>query len=132
MLAADFSCELGACALALSPDGSIVYMAEIEGTVLAVDSTDGTREILASLKDLSGHSLMSRGMAVYGPALPGDTDADGDVDLTDFNEFHRCLTGPGGGPVPPKCYEADIDKDTDADLVDFARFQIAFTGPRNP
>jgi hypothetical protein len=45
---------------------------------------------------------------------PGDCDADGDVDLNDYEAFAACLDGP-------------VDGDDDADLADFAEFQIAFT-----
>jgi len=60
--------------------------------------------------------------------LPGDCDADGDVDLDDFGTFAGCLSGPGGG-LPPGCQCADLDGDLDVDLGDFGGFQAIFTGP---
>ena len=58
----------------------------------------------------------------------GDTDDDGDVDLTDFATLPDCLTGPGGGYAQPACQVFDFDLDTDVDLDDVAAFQAAFSG----
>ncbi len=60
-------------------------------------------------------------------ASPGDMDNDGDVDLTDYDAFLDCFTGPGGA-VSPGCEPADTDKDQDSDLIDFGVFQDLFTG----
>jgi len=66
------------------------------------------------------------------PALryyaPGDCDADGDVDLSDFEGFSSCLTGPGGGLPEPSCACYDMDAGQSIDLGDFPEFQAAFTG----
>ncbi|MCK4660369.1 MAG: S8 family serine peptidase [Phycisphaerae bacterium] len=62
-----------------------------------------------------------------GQSSPCDLDADGDVDLDDFNIFAGCLIGPEV-PVEPACEPADFDGDDDVDLQDFAVFQNAFTG----
>jgi hypothetical protein len=61
------------------------------------------------------------------PSLPGDCDADGDVDLEDHSGFTHCLDGPGGVLAGPECECFDIDGDGDADLADWAEFQSAFT-----
>lgn len=58
----------------------------------------------------------------------GDCNGDGNVALFDFACFVDCVTGPGGGPVPPECQTFDYDNDDDVDLLDFAAFQNAFTG----
>jgi hypothetical protein len=55
--------------------------------------------------------------------VPGDYDADGDVDLDDFLEFTPCLTGPAGMSMDPDCAAFDFDGDEDIDLADFAAFQ---------
>jgi hypothetical protein len=69
------------------------------------------------------------------PAMPGDYDADGDVDLLDFGRFQLCFTGTCAGPpceptlyVDHNCAVMDFDDDGDVDLPDFGQFQIAFTG----
>ena len=62
------------------------------------------------------------------PAVPGDCDQDGDVDLDDFASFAACVQGPGGG-LGLGCGCFDFDDSGDVDLADFAAFQTAFTGP---
>jgi len=63
-----------------------------------------------------------------GPALPGDYDGDGDVDLADFAHFPDCMTGPDAGPPDPGCEAFCLDPDADVDLDDFGVFQVNFTG----
>jgi hypothetical protein len=65
--------------------------------------------------------------ATASPA-PGDCDADGDVDLTDYTDLEACLNGPAESS-PAVCDCADLDGDGDADLADFAEFQLEFTRP---
>ncbi len=62
-----------------------------------------------------------------GATLLGDHDADGDVDLFDYEQFLECVTGPGGGLLPD-CEAFDFNADNDVDLADQGRFQRAFTG----
>ncbi len=59
---------------------------------------------------------------------PGDFDADGDVDLDDYDAFASCLSGPhsGAGFATPSalCRQAfDDDNDGDVDVEDFAAIQ---------
>jgi hypothetical protein len=61
------------------------------------------------------------------PLTEGDCNTDGGVDLIDFNGFHPCLFGPGGG-LERGCECFDVDQDDDVDLSDVAAFQHAFTG----
>ncbi|HUU83464.1 MAG TPA: hypothetical protein VM243_08175 [Phycisphaerae bacterium] len=62
-----------------------------------------------------------------GVAIPGDADADGDVDLSDYATFLGCMSGPDL-PADPGCETLDLDPDTDVDLLDFRLFQAHFTG----
>lgn len=62
------------------------------------------------------------------PLIPGDSDFDDDVDLTDFAGFLECYTGQGGS-YDGFCNPFDFDHDLDVDLYDFGQFQVAFTGP---
>jgi uncharacterized delta-60 repeat protein len=59
------------------------------------------------------------------PLSPADFDADGDVDLNDYQVWSACLQGPviasGSG-----CAAKDLDADGNVDLADFARFQREF------
>lgn len=63
-----------------------------------------------------------------------DTDADGDVDLTDFQAFLLCFNGPGRSYANhPQCPSIDFDDDHDVDLSDFSVFLNCFSGPgRSP
>ncbi len=63
------------------------------------------------------------------PLVPGDRDADRDVDWDDLAAFTACRSGPSVGPVPPDCQWADWDNDSDVDHADFAVFQRCYTGP---
>ncbi len=63
---------------------------------------------------------------------PGDTDNDGDVDLTDFAAFQSCFNGPNQTLPAPGCNIVDFDADNDCDLSDFATFQACFNGPNQP
>ena len=57
-----------------------------------------------------------------------DCNSDGWVNLVDYHDFDRCLSGPVGGLPEPECSCFDLDADGDIDLHDAARFQTEFTG----
>ncbi|UCG15862.1 MAG: hypothetical protein JSV19_11265 [Phycisphaerales bacterium] len=62
-------------------------------------------------------------------AEPGDFDADGDLDLSDYAMLAFCIAGPDYAfPGGHLCRIFDFDGDSDVDLADFAEFQAAFTG----
>lgn len=67
------------------------------------------------------------GVLVAGPAIPGDCDGDGDVDLDDLADLELCLLGPGGSSGTG-CVCLDVDADHDVDLADFAELQILLAG----
>ena len=48
------------------------------------------------------------------------------VDLSDFDEYVGCVTGPGSDSPGVGCEAFDFDCDNDVDLVDWGGFQIAF------
>lgn len=60
--------------------------------------------------------------------LPGDMDADGDVDRDDYMVFRECFTGSGGGPIVGVCVPGDFDGDGDIDFDDLEAFRDAYTG----
>ncbi len=59
--------------------------------------------------------------------LPGDFDADADVDLADFEHFHSGMTAPNPGALPSgRCF-FDFELYHDVDLGDCRLFQLAFS-----
>lgn len=59
------------------------------------------------------------------PAVPGDENGDGDVDLQDFGAFQRCV-----GDASTACTDDfDLDANGAVDMLDFALFHAAVTGP---
>jgi len=73
-----------------------------------------------TLRTVIGHVDLQR-------PVPGDLDADRDVDYDDLTVLTDCLAGPQGAPGAG-CTGADFDDDDDVDLADFAAFQKWFTG----
>ena len=63
---------------------------------------------------------------------PGDFDADGDVDQTDFGRFQSCYSGPGAPQIDTACAPARLDADEDVDQNDFGLFQACISGPGLP
>ena len=72
---------------------------------------------------------LSGGMLFLRRIRTGDSEFDGDIDLTDYAAFAECMTGPGRVDRLCDCRFLDIDHDGDVDLGDFALFQNAFSGP---
>jgi hypothetical protein len=66
------------------------------------------------------------------PEIAGDFNRDGDVDLSDFGLFQRCLTGPAFPVLDPECICANLDGDSDVDQDDFGIFQACISGPNIP
>jgi hypothetical protein len=79
----------------------------------------------AGFGNAASNAAFSRGTAVYFTTLsaPGDCDGDGDVDLSDYDGFQPCMTGPNGGSGGSGCACFDFDADGDTDLSDYAVFQ---------
>lgn len=66
------------------------------------------------------------------PIVPGDFDADYDIDLQDVSWFQVCYTGEseeGGFTLGPGCDAFDFDGDADIDRFDYAAMQAGFNGP---
>ncbi len=61
----------------------------------------------------------------------GDMDANGLIEIADFSDVNRCITGPAtpGLDLGECCSMADFEDDGHVDLRDIASFQRAFTGP---
>lgn len=66
------------------------------------------------------------------PAIKGDLDFDGDVDMDDFGLFQVCFTGSGIVQSDPNCATSRLDSDDDVDGADLAIFQSCLSGPNVP
>lgn len=75
----------------------------------------------------TGDTVSSKIAKWHSPALLGELDCDGDIDLDDYLEFAPCLTGPGV-IVSLTCEHVDYDRDGDVDLADYRNFSRLFTG----
>lgn len=63
--------------------------------------------------------------AAVSPVLPGNCDAIAVIELTDYDCFHACFTGPETG-LGTSCTAFDFDGDNDVDLNDFVEMQTRF------
>ena len=59
----------------------------------------------------------------------GDCEDDGDVDLSDYDLFTACLTGPGGEAPAGNCRCFDVNASDTVDIADFYIIQHTYTGP---
>lgn len=66
------------------------------------------------------------------PIADGDFNDDTFVDLTDYDAFIQCFTGPDGGPITQECEPGDFDYDNDIDCDDWPRFADFWTEPDDP
>jgi len=89
---------------------------------------DGDTAVIG-VRDDSGSGVPGGVAKVYqvNCRLPGDCDADGDVDLDDFSVMPACMLGPGLDSGPD-CACTDLDADSDTDLIDFGLLQNVFEG----
>ncbi len=89
-------------------------------------SAFGDRALIgAPLNDLGGDASGATYSDYFGPVETADFDADGDTDVTDFQNVASCLGGPGILAADPACQPSDLDGDDDVDLSDVAAFQLA-------
>ena len=65
---------------------------------------------------------------VFNQPVPGDFDADGYIDQSDYNHLRDCLCGPQVPQEAEECVNCDLDDDGNVDLADVAEFQQAFSG----
>ena len=90
---------------------------------------DGTRQF-----DSSEATILAARPSLtltFGPAVPGDFDLDGDVDLDDFGHLQACLSG----SVPQtldSCLNARLNPDEYVDAADVAIFRGCMSGADIP
>jgi autotransporter-associated beta strand protein len=66
------------------------------------------------------------------PALPGDTDVDGDIDDADLGTAFANYTGPIGAAGNKTFADGDTDQDGDVDDADLGTAFANYTGPLSP
>jgi hypothetical protein len=100
-------------------------------THLHLGLTSGTTYFYAAFAyDLLANHAISVTASVV-PAVPGDFEPDGDVDLSDFSLLQRCLSGEAIG-YTVGCAETDLDFDNDVDGTDFGTFLPCLNGAGLP
>ncbi len=62
--------------------------------------------------------------------LPGDLDADGDIDLDDFGRFQICLADFGQPGFEEFCQYADANRDTVLSDADYVKLHDRLSGPQ--
>jgi uncharacterized lipoprotein YddW (UPF0748 family) len=72
---------------------------------------------------VSGSALLSLSV------IPGDFDADGDVDQQDFGHMQACMSGSMVAQAAPECANARFDGDSDVDQDDLSMFLSCLSGP---
>ena len=86
---------------------------------------DGELYVLANG---TGTPFGTTGVVLRLATLPGDGNADGNVDLVDYSALRGCITGPGT-VLNAGCTHMDLNRDGSIDLADFRVFQESFTSP---
>ena len=105
----------------------------LEGSLVGVLAAGGDYQFAYRFEVFEALNILAAsadGQAVLAitPAVPGDFDADDDVDQDDFGAFQACMSGPAVFR-PSECALADLDQDFDVDQSDFGVFQRCLTGP---
>ncbi len=98
-------------------------------TALAPGAYNGTISMACPLASNSPQTIP---VALTVQPIPGNLDADSDVDALDVAIFSGCLTGANQGPPAGGCTGADLDNDGDVDQTDFAIMQTCFSGTGIP
>lgn len=96
-----------------------------------MQSTDGVFELSGTIGQPDAGAMSNRDLELSGgfwfPLDRGDCNRDGSVNLTDYGDWVRCLSGPEQR-LPVGCACFDTDDDGDVDMIDLADFQGSFNG----
>jgi Dockerin type I domain len=115
---------------AVLPDFDLSWHTVDGGGVMR--STGGDFELSGTIGQPDAGAMSGGNFTLTGgfwfEVLPSDCNADGVVNLFDYDTFQTCLNGPGGGPLPAGCNCYDFDGDGKITLFDFATMQDMFNG----
>ncbi len=113
-------------------DTVTAYPQQITRVIARFEDYSGLYAYHCHILEHEDHEMMRQ----FYSAFFGDTEPDGDVDLTDHVLLADCLSGPGAPPTPTPpttaqdCLDAfDTDFDGDVDLDDIDLIFSLFTGP---
>ncbi|MBN1490201.1 MAG: hypothetical protein JXA69_09805, partial [Phycisphaerae bacterium] len=105
------------------------YLLGEQFSVIGTGNADGSVIERLNYSASGDFTVGSTGPATW---IDGDSDGDGDVDLSDFGVFSQCFNGPNRAPAGANCDGSDFDTDNDVDLSDFGVFSQCFNGPNRP
>jgi hypothetical protein len=95
-------------------------------------STGGNFELSGTIGQPDAGAMTGGNFTLTGgfwfEVIASDCNADGVVNLFDYDTFQTCLTGPGGSLPPAGCNCYDFDGDGVVTLEDFATMQDMFNG----
>jgi len=104
---------------------------EVDVDENALDTLNLTRQVSVAYDEIRIGGTLADALGLDGgPALPGDTDGDGDVDDADLGTAIANYTGPQSpGAGSKTAAEGDTDGDGDVDDADLGAAFAAYTGP---
>lgn len=130
LIAAVIGAKTGEAQIAGDPAYDLTWHTIDGGGVMR--STGGDFELSGTIGQHDAGRMAGGGFELTGgfwfEVLPSDCNEDGVVGLLDYDTFETCITGPGGGPLPPGCNCYDFDQDGVITLADFATVQEMFNG----
>ncbi|MFN3167200.1 MAG: PEP-CTERM sorting domain-containing protein [Phycisphaeraceae bacterium] len=113
--------------------GDTFTLIDIAGTRTGTFENHGESSLLGTFDGVNLYLTYAGGdgndVVAYA-AIPGDIDADGDIDDTDLGSAYANYTGPEGGGMT--FVQGDTDGDGDVDDTDLGTAFVNYTGPFSP
>jgi hypothetical protein len=104
-------------------------------TISSADSGDAANYRCVVTGGCGSATSNQAALTVGAAVVPGDFDADGDIDLSDFAVLQDCLAGSSIPVAEPTCLRADLTSDGFVDQSDVFQFIGCMSGsaiPANP